>query len=201
MIAGPTARDLTTGDFNADGKLDLAVATNVDGELGRAVILLGNGDGTFQFSKNNVYGTGFFANGIAAGDFNGDGLPDVALPSLATNTLALLKSNGDGSMQYQGFYGAGVQPDAIAMADLNGDNVADVVVANFLSGTISVSVSQPASGPDSLLSVATPVQRIKSRIIWRDAYLQRMHQEPTSGDRERKAKVAFSGMHDKSHQP
>jgi hypothetical protein len=142
QIMGPTARTVATGDFNADGKLDLAVAANLDGELGRAVILLGNGDGTFQFSNDNVYGTGFFANGIASGDFNGDGVADVALPSLATNTLALLKSNGLGAMQYQGFYGAGVQPDAIAMADLNGDNVADVVVANFVSGTVSVLVSQ-----------------------------------------------------------
>jgi len=142
QIMGPTARTVATGDFNADGKLDLAVAANLDGELGRAVILLGNGDGTFQFSKDNVYGTGFFANGIASGDFNGDSVADVALPSLATNTLALLRSNGLGAMQYQGFYGAGVQPDAIAMADLNGDNVADVVVANFLSGTVSVLVSQ-----------------------------------------------------------
>jgi hypothetical protein len=142
QIMGPTSRTLTTGDFNADGKLDLAVAANLDSELGKAVILLGNGDGTFQFSKDNVYGTGFFANGIASGDFNGDGVADVALPSLVTNTLALLKSDGRGSMQYQGFYAAGVQPDAIAMADLNGDNIADVVVANFVSGTVSVLVSQ-----------------------------------------------------------
>src|SRR5207244_1740597 len=52
------------GDFNGDGKADVAAAAN------GVNIFLGNGDGSLQAPMN--YDSGFFCNGVAAGDFNGD---------------------------------------------------------------------------------------------------------------------------------
>ena len=65
LLANPVSGAIVTGDFNEDGKLDLATGTYV---------LQGNGDGTFQ-SPLDLGGT---AQVLATGDFNGDGRPDLA---------------------------------------------------------------------------------------------------------------------------
>ncbi len=74
--AGSPATNPTTivvGDFNGDGKLDLAYA---DMENFVVSVVLGNGNGTFS-APIVAGGTGEFPAGIAVGDFNGDGKPDM----------------------------------------------------------------------------------------------------------------------------
>ena len=68
----PTA--LVAGDFNGDGRLDLAVA---DTESNTVSILLGNGDGTFQTAKS--YGAGESPVSLVAGTSTGDGKLDLAV--------------------------------------------------------------------------------------------------------------------------
>lgn len=68
LLANAVSGAIVTGDFNEDGKLDLATGT---------YILQGNGDGTFQ-SPLDFGGT---AQVLATGDFNGDGRPDLAAQS------------------------------------------------------------------------------------------------------------------------
>ncbi len=71
-VAGNTPYSVAIGDFNADGRPDLAVA-NVSSN--NVSILLGNGNGTFQGAVN--YASGVNPRSVAAvGDFNGDGRPD-----------------------------------------------------------------------------------------------------------------------------
>jgi fibronectin type 3 domain-containing protein len=83
FFIGPSA--MTTGDFNGDGKIDLAITDQDDNT---ASILLGNGDGTFQSPLD--FPTGNFAVGVAAGDFNGDGRLDLAVASHNDNTVSVL---------------------------------------------------------------------------------------------------------------
>src|SRR5262245_23202523 len=69
---------LSTADFNRDGIPDLAVvdagaAVGVQGSVG---IMLGKGDGTFQPAV--AYAAGLTPSAVAVGDFNGDGIPDLA---------------------------------------------------------------------------------------------------------------------------
>ena len=72
MGTGPDA--LVAGDFNGDGRTDLAVANYGANDVS---VLLGNGDGTFQ--PQVTYAVGTEPDAPRGGDFNGDGRTDLAV--------------------------------------------------------------------------------------------------------------------------
>src|SRR5215831_3898748 len=74
---GPSPYGAAIGDFNKDGKPDLAVANNAGGPAGTLSILLGNGDGTFQPHKD--FAAGGSPHSIEVADFNQDGKLDLAV--------------------------------------------------------------------------------------------------------------------------
>ncbi len=81
------------------------------------------------------------ASGSAAGDFRGNGLKDVIVTDSSANsrTLAMLRSNGDGSFAKPIFFSTGGgAPFAVAVADVNNDGTPDVVVTNSLSNNVAV---------------------------------------------------------------
>src|SRR6516162_5915217 len=89
---GVTPVAVVTGDFNGDGKLDIAVA-NTDSNT--VSILLGKGDGTFQPALNIA--TGYRPQSLAVGDLNGDGKLDIVTAN--ANDVSVLLGNGDGTFQ------------------------------------------------------------------------------------------------------
>lgn len=114
-----SVRGITLGDFNGDGKLDLALA---DYTYYSAGIMLGNGDGTFQPSVGyNVLGR---PASLAAGDFNGDGKLDLVLDS-----GAVLLGNGDGTFQPAIRHYQPVGPTFIVAADFNNDGKQDLALS------------------------------------------------------------------------
>lgn len=134
--AGPVANALVFGDFNGDGKLDLAIANtgNYGGQNGNVSVLLGNGDGTFTAGKTIPLsgGTSIGPYSIVAGDFNRDGRLDLAVGLLTTseNTgagIAVLPGNGDGTFQSGMSYP--YNATQLLTADLNGDGIPDLVPA------------------------------------------------------------------------
>jgi hypothetical protein len=116
---------LATGDFNNDGKLDLAVAIGTGSSI---AICLGNGDGTFSLASSPTVGTNPI--GLAAGDLNGDGKIDLVASNFTDGTVSVLLGKGDGTFTNSATYPIGKQPVDLALADLNGDGKLDVTVVN-----------------------------------------------------------------------
>jgi ribosomal protein L35AE/L33A len=86
--AGGVPVSLAMADFNADGKPDLVTANSIYPFAGSVSVLLGNGDGTFQFARD--YGVGSNASSVAVGDFNGDLFPDVAVTNPYSGSVLVL---------------------------------------------------------------------------------------------------------------
>jgi hypothetical protein len=138
---------VAVGDFNGDGKPDLAVANAGNpgtGDDGNVSILLGNGDGTFQPALSVAAGKNPFA--IAVGDFNGDGRTDLVVANNGINpaggwlpgTVSVLLGNGDGTFQTHVDYATGAGPVSVAVGDFNGDHVLDLAVAAHADHVVSV---------------------------------------------------------------
>lgn len=125
------------GDFNNDGRLDMA-ATN---EVGSTIsVLLGNGDGSFQ--PQTTYATGLFPIAIASGDFNRDGNLDLAVGNERDNTISIFLGNGDGTFLPQQIYAVGNAPQSIAVADFNGDGFLDLAVLDRNDGGVIILLGQ-----------------------------------------------------------
>jgi len=121
--AGVGTTAMVAGDFNGDGKLDLAVA---DYGYGYVSVLMGNGDGTFQPAVEYKVGAGPLA--IVAGDFNGDGRTDLAVANNISDDVSVLLGNGDGTFQPQVTFAVGAAPTAIVAGDFNGYGRTDLAV-------------------------------------------------------------------------
>jgi FG-GAP-like repeat/Abnormal spindle-like microcephaly-assoc'd, ASPM-SPD-2-Hydin/FG-GAP repeat/PQQ enzyme repeat len=120
------------GDFNNDGKLDLAVTASA----GNIDVLLGNGDGTFQAPA--IYAAGSGADAVALGDFNGDGNLDLVVANSSGNNVSVLLGNGDGTFQAAVNYPTGNDPDSLVVGDFNGDGKLDLAVGNASDNDVSV---------------------------------------------------------------
>ena len=125
--AGLNPYSVAVGDFNGDGKRDLAVATR---EF--VAVLLGKGDGTFRTAVN--YAAGLNPGSVVVGDFNGDGKPDLAVANYDSNNVSVLLGNGDGTFEAAVNYLTGLNPYSVAVGDFNGDGKRDLMVANAGGG-------------------------------------------------------------------
>lgn len=129
---GPYAQAL--GDFNRDGKLDIAIIDfgNLSGNHGSVYVLLGKGDGTFQpaLLVNAGDSSAAFPTAIVANDFNGDGKVDLAVTTSDSN-LSVLLGNGDGTFQAPVFYPGGATPTSIAAGDLRNSGKVDLAISSF----------------------------------------------------------------------
>lgn len=163
---GPTY--LATGDFNRDGKPDLAVTQST----GATVSLLINntlstpvhGSLNFVTPHTLINGHGNMADGVAVADFNHDGYPDIAASYFEDNSVRVLPGIGGGNFISPVAYPVGKQPYSVAAGDLNNDGFADLVTANTGDNTISVLMNSGSSNGRFFAAQSYPVGRLPYQV-------------------------------------
>lgn len=126
-ITVESASDVTyvaVADVNSDGIPDLIVAHSLNAGPTRIEIILGNGDGSFRAGVSTDLSV--FASSLALGDFNRDGIPDLAVGSTFGKSVVTLLGNGDGTFQAPKYYALDTV-SSIVSADLNQDGIGDLV--------------------------------------------------------------------------
>ena len=124
---------LAAGEFNGNGRLDLAVTTSTYNYVtrtngGEVSVLLGNGDGTFQ--PPTTYAAGAGPGALVAGDFNGDGKLDLAVANQFSKDISVLLGNGDGTFSADPSQFATTPYATPLVDDVTGDGTDDVLVVD-----------------------------------------------------------------------
>src|SRR5438876_58233 len=136
FAVGTSPFSVAMGDFDGDGKPDLAVANGGSNDVS---VLLGNGDGTFKPAKNYEAGLGGGPLWVAVGDFNLDGKLDLVVANSSSDSVGVLLGNGDGTFQpSRTFPAGGTAPQSVAVGDFNGDGKPDLAVASYYSNNVTV---------------------------------------------------------------
>jgi FG-GAP-like repeat/FG-GAP repeat len=126
IVGSASSAALAVGDFNGDGKLDIATAIN-GADSNQVAVLLGNGDGTFRIPL--LTDTNTSPPMMVVTDQNDDGIPDLLLADCCgLSEASLLLGNGDGTFQLEVQFPSGPNPRAIASADFSGDGHLDAAV-------------------------------------------------------------------------
>src|SRR6266852_6134151 len=138
--AGVNPVSVAAGDFNGDGRIDLAVANrncpnNICGTASVS-ILMGKPDGTFEPPADYLLGGTSIDLAVITADFNGDGKLDLAVASGGGVTIFLGK--GDGTFQLFSQFSTGNDASSVTSGDFNGDGKLDLAVANSTDSTVSV---------------------------------------------------------------
>jgi hypothetical protein len=163
-LPGPLATAaLIAGDFNGDGKLDIAVVINGP-TSNQVVVLLGKGDGTFQPPVTTNTNTA--PPMMVATDLNGDGKLDLLLADCCgLSEASYLLGNGDGTFQPEVTFPSGPNPRGIAVADFGNDGLLGIAVIGQVQqpdrGTLAI-MFNPFTAPTSAASTTTAAASVSA---------------------------------------
>ncbi len=130
------------GDLDGDGKPDIVVTDNDVNKV--SVIQNTSTPGTTSFSTNVDFSTGLMPVAVAIADLDGDGKPDIVIPSSYDSVVSIyLNTSVTGAISSSSFATPVTMPggDAafgVAVGDLDGDGKPDIGITNYLSDNISI---------------------------------------------------------------
>jgi hypothetical protein len=160
FAVGADPLSVVVGDYNGDGRPDLAAANFQDGTVSVLLNTTPAGASTLSFAAPQTFAVGASPWAMAVGDFNGDGRPDLAVVNLdAVNrnvkTVSVLRNTtaaGAGSAAFAArqTFDVGTSPFSVVVGDFNGDGRPDLAVANFGDNTVSVLRNTTAAGASTL---------------------------------------------------
>ena len=146
--SGINPQDVVIGDFNGDGKPDLAVANNNDATIS---VLLGNGDGTF--GPRATFATGFRPYMLRAVDVNGDGRLDLAVVNAFG--ISIMLGRNDGTFPTVSNIALSFTPNGLAIGDFNGDGLLDLATGNIFGSNVVVLLGNGSGGFQAPISFGT----------------------------------------------
>ena len=161
--AGLNPLAVVVGDFNNDGKLDVAVldSSNASG-VANVIIYLGNGKGSLTLAPSLT--SSEFPSAIAAGDFNGDGNLDLIVANNRSDNVTVFLGNGNGTFQAgKNTYVGSIQ--SMAVADVNQDGKLDLIASGYGGTSVSVLLGNGDGTFQSPSIVATDVGIIEGVTI------------------------------------
>jgi hypothetical protein len=105
-------------------------------------VLLGNGDGTFGPPADYPIGSSDY---LVVADFNGDGIPDIAVNNITLDSVVILQGQGNAVFQAGLNYAVGADPTALAAGDFQNNGKQSLAVAAYNSQQVSVLVNTTAA--------------------------------------------------------
>jgi hypothetical protein len=147
IAAGHEPNDIAVADMDGDGNPDMVIPNH---QAPTITILLGDGKGGFRPAPGSPFDvhSNPHPHGVALGDFNGDGRPDVATDSWGANQVELLTGDGKGGLRLPGrYFPVGRRPyERLRSADFNHDGHPDLVTTNLDDGTVTILLGDGKGG-------------------------------------------------------
>jgi hypothetical protein len=136
-------------DIDGDGKPDIVAANSYLNTVSVYLNTTPTG-GTISFASDVDFTTGNFPEGVAIGDIDGDGKPDLVVANSTDNTLSLFRNTstvGNLSFATQLTVNSGYSAYDLVIADLDGDGKPDIAVDDQFNNTVSVhrNISTPGA--------------------------------------------------------
>jgi hypothetical protein len=141
----PHNHGLLAVDLDEDGDLDIVTTNQADGSVS---VLHGDEEGGFTPVPGSPFPVGRMPYLPAAGDVDGDGLLDLAVPSARDDDVTILRGEADGSFAAApgSPYSVESRPYFAGLADVDGDSRLDLVTSHAETSLLTILIGDGAGG-------------------------------------------------------
>lgn len=178
FAAGLSPVGIVSADFNGDGRQDVAVANMVAKRAGHVNLLYGNGSGGFGLPKGSPKMAA--PTGIATGDFNGDGRPDIVVSHGVDQGGFDILLNRNGRFDTSTYVAGGTNAQSISVGDFNQDGRTDVVLADSGGLIVFLGHGNGTFSNGEVLASGTQFLQVMAQDINHDGKLDLVAATPSS---------------------